>query len=89
MSNTDFDYKGRKGVDLNLEFNNTGLKSMFPGTIVTVDSLKLGDLNADYLAASIKSVKEFQYDYERFEIDDMDLEGEYDKWILNIKLNVM
>ena len=78
-----------KGVNLDLNFNNKGLKQMFVGTIVTKKKLQLGDLNVDFLTASIKGVKEFQYDYEKFEIDDMELEGEFNNWTLNVKLNVM
>jgi hypothetical protein len=79
----------KKGVKMNLNFNNKGLKKMFTGTIVTRKKLQLGELNGEFLTSSIKSTKEFQYDYERFEIDDLELEGQFNDWTLNIKLNVM
>ena len=75
-------------IDLTLSGNNKFLRKMFPKTKVTKTKLTLGELDPQFLSKSIKSVEQLQYDYTRFELVDLDLEGEFDNWDLLVKINV-
>jgi hypothetical protein len=77
-----------RGVELKLEFNNKGLRKMFKGTKLTKKKLELGELDATFLKSSIISVEGFEYGSNTFSIDDIELEGYYDAWVLNVKMNV-
>ena len=74
-------------ADLKLTFNNKGLKMLFPGTIVTKKKLEIGQLDPKFLAASIKS-SELRYTYTNFTLEDIELEGEYNKWDVMLKLRL-
>lgn len=75
-------------IDLTLSGNNKFLKKMFPKTKVTKTQLKLGELDSTFLTRAIKSANQLQYDWSRFEVLDLDLEGQFDEWDLVVKINV-
>lgn len=75
-------------IDLTLNGNNKFLRKMFPKTKVTKTKLTLGELDPKFLTKSIKSVEQLQFDYSRFELVDLDLEGQFDDWDVLVKINV-
>lgn len=74
-------------IDLKLSGNNKFLRKMFPKTKVTKTQLKLGQLDPNFLSRSIKT-SNLHHDWTRFEVIDLDLEGQFDEWELGVKINV-
>lgn len=79
-----------EAIDLEFEFNNKGLKNFFPGSVVTKKKMQLAQLDAKFLASAIKSSDTLKRDFTNFEVleDDLTLEGEYNKWVLGVKIKV-
>ena len=75
-------------AELKLTFNNKGLKMLFPGTVVTRKKLEMGELDPKFLASSIKS-SELRYTYTNFVLEDIELEGEFNKWDVILKLRLI
>lgn len=75
-------------VNLKFNFNNKGLKKLFPKTIIRKKELTLGEIDPKILGGMIRSVSELKNDYERFVIKDLDLSGEFNSWDLEIKINL-
>lgn len=76
-------------ADIRINFNNKGLKMLFPGTTVTKKKLELGELDPSMLSKYIKSSElNNKYEGSNFTIEDIDLEGEFNNWDLVVKLKV-
>jgi hypothetical protein len=76
-------------ADIRINFNNKGLKMLFPGTVVTKKKLELGEMDSSVLSKYIKSSElSKKYDGQNFSIEDIDLEGQFGNWDLVVKLKV-
>lgn len=76
-------------ADIRINFNNKGLKMLFPGTLVTKKKLKLGELDPKFLASAIKTSElNLKYADLSFTLEDIELEGEFNSWDVTIKLRV-
>ncbi len=76
-------------AELRVNFNNKGLKMLFPGTVVTKKKLELGDLDPKFLASTIKTSElNLKYADLSFTLEDIELEGEFNSWDVTIKLRV-
>lgn len=76
-------------AELKINFNNKGLKMLFPGTLVTKKKLQLGELDPKFLASTIKTSElNLKYADLSFMLEDIELEGEFNSWDVTIKLRV-
>ncbi len=84
----EIEMKPVRSVMLHFNFNNKGLKKLFPKTIIRRKELTMGEIDPKYLGGMIRSVSELKHDYERFEIEDMELSGEFNSWDLDLKIKL-
>lgn len=84
----EIEMKPVRSVMLHFNFNNKGLKKLFPGTIIRKKELTMGQIDPKYLGQMIRSVSDLKHDYDRFEIEDMELAGEFNSWDLDIKIKL-
>jgi hypothetical protein len=76
-------------AELKINFNNKGLKMLFPGTVITKKKLEMGDLDPSMLSKYIKSSElNTKYPDCQFTLEDIELEGEFNNWDLLVKLKV-
>ena len=76
-------------AELSFNFNNKGLKMLFPGTVITRKKLTIGELDPAALAKYIRTSElNSKYADLKFTLEDIDLEGEFDNWDLLVKLKV-
>jgi hypothetical protein len=76
-------------AELKFNFNNKGLKMLFPGTTITRKKLSLGELDPSVLSKYIRTSElNSKYVDLKFSLEDLDLEGEFNNWDLTVKLKV-
>lgn len=74
-------------VWFNMEFNNKGLKKCFPGTIITKKKIVMGAPDSSFIIKAIQS-SDLKYDHQGFNLLDLEIEGEYNSWMLSLKLEL-
>lgn len=76
-------------AELKINFNNKGLKRLFPGTVVTKKKLILGDLDPKFLSSTIKTSElNEKYPDLNFKLEDIEMEGEFNNWDVIVKVKV-